>query len=102
MLYEGPVRALCPMAPNNVNTMACCALAAHNLGFDGVVGRLVADPSLDAHIVDIDVTGPGGFTVRTSRHNPAAVGAVTGNATYEAFLSSMLGAHGQGAGFHFC
>jgi hypothetical protein len=27
---------LCPLAPNNVNTMACAALAAHNLGFDKV------------------------------------------------------------------
>ena len=43
-LYEGPVRGLCPLAPNNVNTMACAAIAAHNLGFDGVVGCLVADP----------------------------------------------------------
>ena len=40
----GPVRELCPLAPNNVNTMACAAIAAHNLGFDGVVGCLVADP----------------------------------------------------------
>jgi predicted dinucleotide-utilizing enzyme len=90
------------MAPNNVNTMACCALAGHTLGFDGVVGVLVADPSLDAHIVEIDVTGPDGFSVKTHRHNPAAVGAVTGNATYESFLSSMLLATGRGAGFHFC
>jgi aspartate dehydrogenase len=43
-LYDGPVRGLCPLAPNNVNTMACAAIAAHNLGFDGVIGCLVADP----------------------------------------------------------
>lgn len=35
-LYEGPVRDLCPQAPNNVNTMAAAALAGHNLGFDKV------------------------------------------------------------------
>lgn len=40
----GPVRDLCPLAPNNVNTMACACIAAHNLGFDGVTGCLVADP----------------------------------------------------------
>ena len=43
----------------------------------------------------VDVTGPGEeqnqFTVKTVRHNPAASGAVTGNATYASFLSSMLG-----------
>ena len=41
---SGPVRELCSLAPNNVNTMACASIAAHNLGFDGVVGHLVADP----------------------------------------------------------
>ena len=44
VLYEGPVRPLCSLAPNNVNTMAAAALAAHNLGLDGVIGRLVSDP----------------------------------------------------------
>nr|CDJ86014.1 Aspartate homoserine dehydrogenase and Aspartate dehydrogenase domain containing protein [Haemonchus contortus] len=44
VLYEGPVRGLCPLAPNNVNTMAGGAIAAHNLGFDGVTARLVSDP----------------------------------------------------------
>lgn len=29
---SGCVRDLCPLAPNNVNTMAAAALAAHNLG----------------------------------------------------------------------
>ena len=43
-LYEGPVRDLCPLAPNNVNTMAAAAMAAHNLGFDGVKGCLIANP----------------------------------------------------------
>ena len=42
----GPVRGLCPLAPNNVNTMAAAALAAPNLGFDGVRGCLVSDPRL--------------------------------------------------------
>ena len=44
ILYEGPVRALCPQAPNNVNTMAAAAIAASNLGLDNVIGRLVSDP----------------------------------------------------------
>lgn len=35
-LYEGPVRDLCPLAPNNVNTMAVAAMAAGNLGFNKV------------------------------------------------------------------
>ena len=44
VLYEGPVRGLCPLAPNNVNTMACAAMAAGpTLGFDGTRARLVVD-----------------------------------------------------------
>lgn len=43
-LLVGPVRDLCPLAPNNVNTMAAAALAAHNLGFDKVQGSIIADP----------------------------------------------------------
>ncbi|KAK7073966.1 hypothetical protein SK128_000455 [Halocaridina rubra] len=107
VLYEGPVRDLCPLAPNNVNTMAAAAMAAHNLGFDGVTGCLISDPKLtDWHIVEVDVTGPevGGknFNVKTVRHNPAAPGAVTGTATYASFLSSMVRAGGRGAGVHLC
>ena len=47
ILYEGPVRDLCPLAPNNVNTMAC--LAIFGIGFDRTVGRLVSDPDTDSH-----------------------------------------------------
>jgi len=107
VVFEGGVRDLCPLAPNNVNTMACAALAATNLGFDKVKARLVADKSLEAHVIDIEVIGPPKenpediFRVTTSRYNPAKPGAVTGNATYTSFLSSMLRAHGRGNGFHF-
>ena len=41
---SGCIRDLCPLAPNNVNTMAAAALAAHNLGFDKTQGCIVADP----------------------------------------------------------
>jgi aspartate dehydrogenase len=106
VIYEGPVRELCPLAPNNVNTMACAALAGHNLGFDRVQARLVADKRLETHEIEIDVRGPGttdsGFRVVTQRSNPAKTGAVTGAATYVSFLSSLLHAQGKGSGFHFC
>ena len=73
ILYEGSVRGLAPLAPNNVNTMAAAAIAAHTLGFDGVCGRLVADKSLSAHVITIDAKGPlpsdgsAPFSVFTSR-----------------------------------
>lgn len=43
VLYEGTVRGLCPLTPHNSNTMAAAALAAPSLGFDRVIGVLVAD-----------------------------------------------------------
>ena len=108
VLYEGPVRDLCPLAPNNVNTMACAALAGHTLGLRGTQARLVCDPALSAHVIDIEVTGPdnaaGSFKVSTTRFNPCAPGAVTGSATYVSFVSSMLDAAEvkRPAGIFFC
>ncbi|KAM7059350.1 aspartate dehydrogenase domain-containing protein isoform 1-T1 [Molossus nigricans] len=97
VLYEGPVRGLCPFAPRNSNTMAAAALAAPSLGFDRVIGVLVADLSLtDMHVVDVELSGPPGptgrsFAVHTHRENPAEPGAVTGSATVTAFWRSLLG-----------
>ncbi|XP_045172626.2 aspartate dehydrogenase domain-containing protein-like [Mercenaria mercenaria] len=109
ILYDGPVRELCPLAPNNVNTMAAAAVAAHNLGFDKVQGSIVSDPSLtDWHVVQVDAWGPGNieddtaFHCQTIRRNPAKIGFVTGSATYASFLSSMIGARGKGPGVHLC
>lgn len=102
VLFDGSVGELCPLSPNNVNTMACAALASGpNVGFSKTRGRLVADKRLDAHIVEIEVDGPDGFSVKTVRHNPAKVGAVTGNATYGSFLSSLLRSRGRGNGLFF-
>lgn len=43
ILFRGSVAELCPMAPNNVNTMAAAAVAAGTLGFAGVQGEIVSD-----------------------------------------------------------
>ncbi len=90
ILYEGPVRGLCPLAPNNVNTMAAAAVAASNLGLDGVIGRLVADKRLERwHEVHVEAKGANGFEVNAVRKNPANPGAVTGSATYGSFWASV-------------
>ena len=101
-LYEGPVRDLCPLAPQNVNTMAAACIAAHTLGFDKTIGRLCADPTLDKHQILIEVGGSNGFNVISQRDNPCKMGAVTGQATYASFLSSVKNAGGKGSGFHLC
>ena len=110
IIYSGPVRELCQLAPNNVNTMAVGATIASHLGFDQVQGRLIADASLDdRHIVEIELTGPEttvgenkqlGFHLKTIRTNPAQLGAVTGTATLLSFVSSIKRAKGRTPGIH--
>ncbi|XP_030847443.1 putative L-aspartate dehydrogenase [Strongylocentrotus purpuratus] len=109
VLYDGPVKDLCPLAPNNVNTMAAACMMAHNLGFEKVQGCIASDPNArEYHLIQIDVIGPGdasagkAFTVSTTRKSPASYKAVTSNATYVSFFSSVLRAQGQGAGVHLC
>mmetsp|Transcript_70779 Transcript_70779/g.166918 ORF Transcript_70779/g.166918 Transcript_70779/m.166918 type:complete len:186 (+) Transcript_70779:354-911(+) len=103
VLYDGPVRALCAIAPNNVNTMAAAAIAFGAGGFDKTRGVLVADPSLQEHIVEVLAEGvTAGFQVATVRRNPAPVGAVTGTATYASFCASMQLAKQRGPGLHLC
>jgi aspartate dehydrogenase len=88
--------------------MAVASLCASNLGFDEVQCSLVADKSLTAHVIEIIVVGPSEtenkeeFKISTLRYNPAVTGAVTGNATYASFLSSLKRSGNQGPGFHFC
>jgi aspartate dehydrogenase len=107
VLYEGPVRQLCALAPNNVNTMACFAIATH-LGFENVVGRLVVDKALAAHVIMIEVIGksiPGRddvFFAKSERYNPCNPNEVTGIQTYVSFLSSLVrSATSLGNGVHF-
>jgi len=108
VIFDGPVRELAPLAPNNVNTMACAAIGASNLGFDVVRAVLIADRKLQAHVIDIEVEGksnPGTpkedvFHVKTTRYNPAKPGAVTGAATFVSFLSSLSNAHSKSSGIH--
>jgi predicted dinucleotide-utilizing enzyme len=107
VVFSGSVRDLAPKAPNNVNTMAAAAVAAHNLGFDGVQAVLVSDPSLQAHVITIDAKGKPNadgtcFRCYTERINPAPPGAITGQATYISFLSSLYAAGGKGNGVFLC
>ncbi|XP_065893580.1 aspartate dehydrogenase domain-containing protein-like [Dysidea avara] len=106
VIAEAPVRELCPLAPNNVNTMAIAALAAHNLGFDGVTGCLIADPHSTVHDITVEVTGPAvdgdNFAVLTRRSSPTSPGMVTSTATQDSFYSSMTMACGKGPGVHIC
>ncbi|XP_047427263.1 putative L-aspartate dehydrogenase [Mugil cephalus] len=104
VLFRGSVAELCPLAPNNVNTMAAAAVAAGTtLGFSGVQGEIVSDTALrDYHVVEVEATGPDGFSVHTVRRNPAKLGAVTGSATYNSFWNSLLFCEGHGGRVYLC
>ncbi|XP_071042118.1 aspartate dehydrogenase domain-containing protein-like isoform X2 [Parasteatoda tepidariorum] len=108
LLYEGCVRDVCALAPNNTNTMAAAALAVPSLGFGNVIGRLISDPELiNYHIVEIEAFGypkeeGSCFHVHTIRKNPAVIGEVTGEATYAAYFGSLKRAAGKGPGLHLC
>ncbi|MBT6432822.1 MAG: DUF108 domain-containing protein [Deltaproteobacteria bacterium] len=104
VIYNGPLRKLCVLAPNNVNTMAVLAMASE-LGFDAVQASLVADPSLEHHITEVKLFGPddGGprYCLTLNRESPAGPGAVTSTATLTSFLKSALGSQGRGDGVYF-
>ncbi|XP_077590371.1 aspartate dehydrogenase domain-containing protein [Stigmatopora nigra] len=103
VLFRGSVADLCPLAPNNVNTMAAAAVAAGKLGFNGVQGEIVSDTALsDYHLVEVEVMGLNGFSVHTVRKNPAQLGAVTGSATYNSFWNSLLVCKGHGGRVYLC
>jgi aspartate dehydrogenase len=113
-LYDGPVRGICPLAPNNVNTMACLAVASgEEVGFDHCRGILIADATVAAHVIDITIRGKpiagrdDVFEVSTRRYNPCDPNQVTATATYPSFLSSLKNIIAKGGfikaegGIHF-
>ena len=88
-VVSGPVGMINPIAPQNTNTMSVYALAAQALGFEGCQGSVVADTSLDAHIVTCKVETTLGLSLDFERYNPAKKDAVTGSATFSSFLNSL-------------
>lgn len=54
-LYEGPVRQGAQLYPANVNISAATALAG--LGLDDTVLKVVADPGIETHVIEIDARG---------------------------------------------
>lgn len=97
ILYSGPVRAVCPLAPNNVNTMATAALLG--VGLDRTEGVLVADPGLaDHHRIEVEVRGvqrsgfSRPFSASSTRISPtSAESSVSSRQTLDAFWQSVLG-----------
>ncbi len=63
IVFDGPVREGAKLYPQNVNISAAAAIAG--IGLDRTRVVIVADPTITAHIVELDATGAfGRFTFR--------------------------------------
>ena len=89
-LIEDSIDIINRLAPQNTNTMSIFNLGASHLSKKEKKGILVADPNIDTHIVQLHAVTSGGLELKLERINPAGHGAVTGNATFDSFTSSLL------------
>jgi predicted dinucleotide-utilizing enzyme len=97
VLFEGTARDICPLFPRNVNSHAAVALAG--IGFDRTQSVLIADPALEASIIELDARG-GGVEVSIRRENPMA--GVSGVMTLMSCLASIGRAEAVQPGLRVC
>lgn len=92
VIFEGPVRDIAPLFPRNVNTMVTCALAT--IGLDRCQGRMIADPSLDHAVAEVEAWGTDGSYLTTVKRQPMV--GVSGTEMFQSTLRSVLKATGAG------
>ncbi|MBU08422.1 MAG: DNA-binding protein [Gemmatimonadetes bacterium] len=97
ILFEGSAREICPRYPRNVNSHAAVALAG--IGFDRTHCVLVADPDLEASIIELTARG-GGVEVNIRRENPMQ--GVSGVMTLMSSLASIGRAKAVQSGLRVC
>lgn len=97
LLYDGPARGIAAKFPHNVNTMVTCGLAT--VGLDKCRARLIAAPSLNVAIAEVEAIGKDGSRL-TSRKEQPAVG-VSGTEMMASQLGSILRALGAERGMVF-
>ena len=85
-IYDGPVRGIAPLFPRNVNTMVTCALAT--VGLDRCRARLVADPTLQHAIAEVEAWGTDGSYLSTTKQQPAV--GVSGTEMLASTMRSLL------------
>ena len=113
-LCEGPAREICPRYPRNVNSHAAvaqgiitakggmtshAAVALAGIGFDRTHCVLVADPDLEASIIELTAKG-GGVEVQIRRENPMQ--GVSGVMTLMSSLASIGRAKAVQPGLRVC
>jgi aspartate dehydrogenase len=97
VLFDGSARDICPKFPRNVNSHAAVALAG--IGFDRTQSVLVADPNLEASIIELEARG-GGVEIAIRRENPMA--GVSGVMTLMSCLASIGRAEAVQPGLRVC
>lgn len=97
VLFDGSARDICPKFPRNVNSHAAVALAG--IGFDRTQSVLIADPALEASIIELEARG-GGVEVAIRRENPMA--GVSGVMTLMSSLASIGRAKAVQPGLRVC
>lgn len=97
ILYEGPTRGICSIFPRNVNAHAAVALAG--IGFDETQSILVADPSLDVSVIEIEARGEG-VEMKIQRSNKLK--GVSGVFTLAATFGAVLRARSKTASLQVC
>ena len=96
-LFDGTAREICPLYPRNVNSHAAVALAG--IGFDRTRSVLIADPALEASIIEVEARG-GGVEISIRRANPMK--GVSGVMTLVSTLASIGRAKGDSPGLRVC
>jgi len=92
VVFDGPVRAIAPLFPRNVNTMVTCALAT--IGVDRCRGRMIADPALDHAVAEIEAWGNDGSHLQIVKRQPMV--GVSGTEMLASALRSLQKATGTG------
>ncbi|MEE2658648.1 MAG: aspartate dehydrogenase domain-containing protein [Candidatus Latescibacterota bacterium] len=97
VLFDGTAREICPLFPRNVNSHAAVALAG--IGFDRTRSVLIADPLIDASIIELEAQGSG-VEVKVLRENPMK--GVSGVMTLMSCLASIGRAKAGKPGLRVC
>lgn len=84
-IFDGPVRTIAAQFPRNVNTMVTCALLS--TGLDHCQGVLIADPTLDHAVAEVEAWGTDNSYIRTEKRQPVV--GVSGTEMIDSIWSSI-------------
>lgn len=97
VLFDGPTGEVCFLFPRNVNSHAAVALAG--LGFHKTRSVLIADPSLEASVIEVLAKGSG-VEMKIQRRNPLK--GVSGVFTLLSTFSGITRSKGSKGSMQFC